>query len=64
MLNLGAKLRKISVFQHKKDILPLFFSKKRIFFVVFVCFMNTFPYICDIITANTYFIYTLKLKKL
>jgi DNA-binding protein HU-beta len=44
--NLSAKLRKISVLQHKNGAKHTIFRKKSDFFRFFVCFLKTFSYIC------------------
>jgi len=44
--NFDAKLRKISVLQHKNGPKHTFFDEKLKKIIIFVCFMNTFHYIC------------------
>ena len=42
----GAKLLKISVFQHEKGAIHTFFNEKSKIFPFFVCFFTTLSYIC------------------
>ena len=43
---MGAKLLKISVFQHEKGAIHTFFNEKSKIFPFFVCFFTTLSYIC------------------
>jgi len=60
----GAKLRKISRFKHKNGSDSTFFYEKTHFFAIFVCFINTFPYICVSFLNNNFIFTLLKLTKL